>query len=325
MQQGRVGAIVIGAIVLGTYALRRRMKRGLRRTVRAFYVLHPADLKEIPFLKELTASLSDSISLSWGESLADAPDALVDVFIKRLPTGEELDRWPHASRVIVPFAGPTPQTQQLLRERPHLALHTAHFNATATSEMAVTLLLAVAKGLLPRDRAFRAVSAANAPMWTPGFMEPPTEAPTPTLSGKEALVLGYGACGTRVARALNALGMRVNACRRHAGARPTSDGVATVYSIDHLNHLLPSTAVLIVCLPGTKSTTGLLGAAQLAMLPKGAIVVNVGRGVVIDERALYDALVSGHLGGAGIDVCDPSNLSALCMRAPVSDLPPADR
>ena len=144
--------------------------------------------------------------------------------------------------------------------------------SAATSEMAVTLLLAVAKGLLPRDRAFRAVSAANAPMWTPGFMEPPTEAPTPTLSGKEALVLGYGACGTRVARALNALGMRVNACRRHAGARPTSDGVATVYSIDHLNHLLPSIAVLIVCLPGTKSTTGLLGAAQLAMLPKGAIV-----------------------------------------------------
>jgi len=60
--------------------------------------------------------------------------------------------------------------------------------------------------------------------------------------------------------------------------------------------------VLIICLPGTKATDSLICDAQLRLLPKGAVLVNVGRGNVVEERALYDALADGHLGGAGIDV-----------------------
>lgn len=292
---GATATIVAGAVIVA----RIRLAFNKRRVISVFYHLHPSDVDEIPHLK--TAMAQSDIHLAWSESIADAPDN-IDVLIKRIPTSDDLDRWPTLTHVLTPFAGPIPATQQLVRERPKLTLHTAHFNAVSTAELCVTLLLAVAKGLVPRDSAFRSLSERNDKMWTPAFMEPVTEPPTPTLAGKHVLVLGYGACGTRVARTLNVLGMRVSACRRRAATSPAFDGTATVYGIGALSQLLPTASVVIVCLPGTRSTAGLLGATEVALLPKGALLVNVGRGSVVDERALYDALSSGHLGGAGLDV-----------------------
>ena len=70
----------------------------------------------------------------------------------------------------------------------------------------------------------------------------------------------------------------------------------------NLHGLLERASVLVVCLPGTKATEGLIGMEELRKLPRGAVVVNVGRGSVVDERALYECLRDGHLGAAAIDV-----------------------
>ena len=303
-----VPVVAVVAAVAGTLAgvliVRRRAKQrriATRYPVNAFYLMHPSDDDELPFLEAARASLSSDVNLTWGNELTVAPRD-VNVFIKRLPTDEELDAWSTLKMVLIPFAGPTEKTQALLRARPHLSLHNAHYNATSTAEMAIALLLATAKTLVVRDQAFRKESEAGDAMWTPGFMEPSDAPPTPVLAGRVALVLGYGASGARVAQALAAMGMEVLACRRRTSATPVRDGVATVYGIGSLADLLPRASVLVLCLPGTKETSGLIGAHELARLPRGALLVNVGRGAVVDEAALYASLTSGHLAGAGLDV-----------------------
>ncbi len=84
--------------------------------------------------------------------------------------------------------------------------------------------------------------------------------------------------------------------------RVTTDPFAEIHPPSALSDLLPRTHALIICLPLTPETEGLIGKAELAALQPNAILVNVGRGPVVDEHALYDALVDGTLHGAGLDV-----------------------
>jgi phosphoglycerate dehydrogenase-like enzyme len=79
---------------------------------------------------------------------------------------------------------------------------------------------------------------------------------------------------------------------------------------DALAELLPEVDVLVLCVPLTAETTGLIDADALAALPEGAYVINIARGKVVDTDALVAALQSGHLAGAGLDVTDPEPLPA---------------
>jgi phosphoglycerate dehydrogenase-like enzyme len=158
--------------------------------------------------------------------------------------------------------------------------------------MALALLLAAARRLVPNDQALRRGD------WTLRYDPPPVT----ILHGKTVLILGYGAIGQYVGRVCRALGMRVMAVRRQPAGPAPADSEATVYGVDALFNLLPQADVLMVTLPLTAETRGLIGAAELALLPAGALLVNVGRGPVVDEAALYQALHSGRLAAAGLDV-----------------------
>jgi glyoxylate/hydroxypyruvate reductase A len=83
---------------------------------------------------------------------------------------------------------------------------------------------------------------------------------------------------------------------------PTGDEPCTTWPISRLHELLPQVDDLVLTAPLTDETRGIVGAAELALLPRGAHVVNVGRGELLDEDALVAALQSGHLGGAALDV-----------------------
>ena len=117
------------------------------------------------------------------------------------------------------------------------------------------------------------------------------------LYGKTALLLGYGAVGQTLAPMLRALGMELRIVRRH---QPDPD--RHIYTTADLPALLPEAHAVLVCLPGTPETQHLLGTPELFSLPRGAIVINVGRAEVIDQYAVYGALKSGHLHAAGQDV-----------------------
>ena len=75
-----------------------------------------------------------------------------------------------------------------------------------------------------------------------------------------------------------------------------------IYRIDELDEVLRDTELLVMCLPGTSETEGVLSKERMALLPMGAYVVNVGRGSAIDESALIESLESGKLAGAALDV-----------------------
>lgn len=126
-----------------------------------------------------------------------------------------------------------------------------------------------------------------------------------SLAGRSAGVLGLGEIGRRVAALCSALGMRVRGVRR--SPRPM-EGVEEVVGADELERVLRASEHLIVTLPLTAETKGLLGREALSLLPARAFLIHVGRGGVVDESALLDALSTGHLGGAAIDVFEQEPL-----------------
>jgi phosphoglycerate dehydrogenase-like enzyme len=184
-------------------------------------------------------------------------------------------------------------TRELVAEFPHIAVHNLHHNALPVAEHAIALLLAASKFLMPMDRALREDD------WRPRYRPNPSV----LLEGKTALVLGYGAVGQRVARLCQGLGMEVRAIRRHGRVQERSESAPVpVYGLEALASLLPEANVLIVCLPHTPETDGLIGADELSRVPSDSVLVNIGRGPIVNESALYEALSDGTLYAAGLDV-----------------------
>lgn len=112
-------------------------------------------------------------------------------------------------------------------------------------------------------------------------------------------VLGLGALGGACASALAGLGFRVTGWSRSAKALP---GVTCLHGPEGLAAALARAEILVTLLPNTPDTTDLLDRARLAQLPRGAVVLNPGRGNVLVEAALLEALETGHLAGATLDV-----------------------
>ncbi|MBR6739337.1 MAG: D-2-hydroxyacid dehydrogenase, partial [Oscillospiraceae bacterium] len=83
-----------------------------------------------------------------------------------------------------------------------------------------------------------------------------------------------------------------------------------IRTIDELNDILPETDLLVMALPSTPATVGILSRERIALLPKGALVINVGRGTAVDQDALIEALNSEAIGGAALDVVVPEPLPA---------------
>ena len=121
------------------------------------------------------------------------------------------------------------------------------------------------------------------------------------LNGRTLGLVGVGTIGAEIAKRAEAFGMRVIALRRRP-AYGTIGHVERVYGKEELDLFLGQCHVLVICAPLTPETDSMIGATQFAQLPKGAVVINVGRARIIDTPALIEALRSGHLAGASLDV-----------------------
>ena len=125
--------------------------------------------------------------------------------------------------------------------------------------------------------------------------------PQKSLKDCRITVLGTGDIGTNFARRAKAFepACITGVCRSGKADDPAYD---SVMKVDDLDKILPETELLVMSLPATKETENILSKERLALLPEGAYIVNVGRGTAIDEDALADALNSGKLAGAALDV-----------------------
>jgi phosphoglycerate dehydrogenase-like enzyme len=127
----------------------------------------------------------------------------------------------------------------------------------------------------------------------------PKDSETDTLPGKTMLILGYGKIGEQTTMAAKAFGMKVIGIRR----RPANSGSdVRIETMDKLNVLLGGADYVVNILPYTKETKNILGKKEFALFKRGAVYVNVGRGLTNDEDAMIDALKSGHLAAALLDV-----------------------
>lgn len=252
--------------------------------------VHVVDVPETEALTLLREQLDPSILLTHGERRPDPAD--YHILVNGNPTAADLDASPNLRALIIPWAGLPEPTRTLLATYPHLTVHNLHHNDAPTAEMAIALLLSAAKRLVPGDQALRAGD------WTPRYAREPSR----MLAGRTALVLGYGRIGRRVAAVCEALGMRVLAVRRSAPAGGAQDGGVEVWPPNRLPTLLAATDALLITAPLTDETRGMIAAAELAAMPRGGLLVNVARGAIVDEDALFDALATGHLFGAGLDV-----------------------
>ena len=130
-----------------------------------------------------------------------------------------------------------------------------------------------------------------------------------SLRGSRITMLGTGDIGTEFARRARAFSpAKLIGVRRSAGGGdPAFDEVRSIADLDAI---LPETDLLVMALPSTPQTANVLSRERIARLPDGAYVINVGRGTAVDQDALIEALNSGHLAGAALDVVVPEPLPA---------------
>ncbi len=120
------------------------------------------------------------------------------------------------------------------------------------------------------------------------------------LAEATALIVGVGGIGSEAARLCAAFGM--NGVGVDARRTDKPEGVAELHRPDQLDRLLPRADFVILTIPHTPQTEGLFNAARFKLMKRGAFFINIGRGMTTKLDALNDALRSGHLGGAGLDV-----------------------
>ena len=122
------------------------------------------------------------------------------------------------------------------------------------------------------------------------------------LAGAVVGILGYGGIGRALGRRANALGMRVWALRRSEPTGEQPEEVEWIAGAGGLEELLRGSDYIVLAVPETSETTGLIGERELALMSRSAVLINVARGRILEEEALAAALDAGRLRGAGLDV-----------------------
>jgi phosphoglycerate dehydrogenase-like enzyme len=179
--------------------------------------------------------------------------------------------------------------------------------ARAVSEHVLAMTLSLAKHLPQRHAA---LAAGRFDKWAPSL----------TLDGAICTILGFGGIGTTTARLMTAFGARIYAVNRSGR---TSEPAEFVGSLADLDHVLAAADVLVISLPLTLATRGLIGARELALMKPTAIMVNVARGPLVDQSALYEHLCTHPEFSAGIDTwwSEPTGNGTFRADYPFLDLP----
>lgn len=123
------------------------------------------------------------------------------------------------------------------------------------------------------------------------------------LAGRTLVIFGHGSIGREVGRLARAFGMRVIGVKRSVtNEDPAAHHVDELHASVAFKSLLPRAEFVVLAAPHTNETERVMGAGEFESLPRGAFLINIGRGALVDESAMVEALRSGHLGGAALDV-----------------------
>jgi phosphoglycerate dehydrogenase-like enzyme len=198
-------------------------------------------------------------------------------------------RWIHLTA-----AGVASYLFPALIESPVVVTNARGLHAASMSEHALAMMLALARKLhLARD-------AQRERRWTQDEQFGDRQPPFAQLEGGTLGIVGFGAVGRALAVRARALGMRVLVVRRRPDAAP---GPADAqWGRERLPELLERSDWVVLVAASTAETHRLVGRAELARMKPGAVLINLGRGALVDEAALVEALIAGRIAGAALDV-----------------------
>jgi D-3-phosphoglycerate dehydrogenase / 2-oxoglutarate reductase len=205
-------------------------------------------------------------------------------------TAADLERLPALRVVAAPSVGYDHVDVEAAARRGVWVCNVPDYCVDEMADHALALLLALVRGVVELDR-----SVGD------GRWEHDAAGPLLRASDVRLGMVGFGRIGRALAARARALGMEVSA---HDPLVPDEEIAAEGIRPAALTELLEWSSAISVHVPLTDDTRGLIGAAELALLPNGAFVVNVSRGGLVDVDALLAALESGRLGGAALDVLD---------------------
>lgn len=198
-----------------------------------------------------------------------------------------VDALPKLKLVDVAFTGVDLVDTDACRAQGVTVCNCAGYSDTAVAELVMGLTVDVLRRVPSGQRAVRDGGTSQGLMGT-------------EIAGKTVGIVGTGHIGTRVAALFSAFGAQVLGYARHPNPACMKLGV----SYRGLDALLAESDIVSVHLPLTEATRGFIDAEKIAAMKRGAVLVNCARGPIVDATALADALASGHLGGAAVDVFD---------------------
>ncbi len=217
-------------------------------------------------------------------------DAILPCHTEKFPA-EFIQQLPANIKAIANFSVGTDHVDlDAAKKKGIIVTNTPDVLSDATAEIALLLMLGAARRGSEGERLVRSKAWRD---WSPAFMV------GKQITGKRLGIIGMGRVGQITAARARGFDMQIHYHNRH----PLANDADTGYRYhDTLESLLAHSEVLSIHCPATPQTTGLLNAERINHLPDGAIVVNTARGAIVDDDALIDALTSGKLWAAGLDV-----------------------
>lgn len=186
---------------------------------------------------------------------------------------------------IIPFAGIPEKDKNNLKDFEDITLINSHYNSLFVAEHAWALLLSLMKKIIPAHNGLKEGD------WTYRYERNLSG----ILYGKNILIAGYGAIGKKIKNFANSFNMNVFAVKKHKSNQ------MFLYETNKMKYILPEINILISALPFTNETLHFISYKEFELLDKGVFLVNVGRGDVINQRALYHYLRRKKIAGAAID------------------------
>ena len=191
------------------------------------------------------------------------------------------------------FAGVDPYCKDGVFRNPDCILTNSNVYGVTIAEHVVMVTLMLLRRMPEYEEIVRNRSWSN-------------QLPIRSIRDNEFTILGTGNIGVNVAERVRGMGAaKITGLSRSGKPHPAFD---EVHPIADLDKVLPGTKILVMALPGTAETIHILNRARIALLPKDAYVINVGRGTAVEQEPLIEALNSGRIAGAALDVMDPEPL-----------------
>lgn len=262
------------------------------------YGMNPGDLSWDALKKLGDLTVYDRTAPS--ETIEHCADAEIILTNKTIIDREIIDKLPTLKYIGVLATGYNVVDTDAAREKGIVVTNIPSYSTASVAQMVFSLLLAITNNVehyTADNRAGRWSRNTDFCYW---------DTPLTELAGKTFGIVGFGNIGSKVAGIALAFGMRVMALSsKPADALPTG-----VEKANNLEHLLSESDVVSLHCPLTDSSKHLINVSTLAKMKPTAILINTGRGPLVDEQALADALNSGTLRGAGVDVlsCEPPTI-----------------